>query len=158
MSVPERAHRDPGDQVQVLATVRVPHQATGPAADRHRGDPVVRHDRRREAFLQRLGLAHPPCPSLGGGTIMVPMPESVKISSRTAWLRRPSRTWACGTPPRTAVRHASILGIIPAESPGSSRSSSGAVSWLITSADDGQSRYSPATSVSTTRLAATNAT
>src|SRR5260370_21359623 len=50
------------------------------------------------------------------GRTMVPMPESVKISSRTAWLRRPSRTWACGTPPRTAVRHASILGIIPAES------------------------------------------
>ena len=89
---------------------------------------------------------------------MVPMPESVKISSRTAWLRRPSRTCACGTPPRTAVRHASILGIIPADRPGSNRSSSDPVSSLITSADDGQSRYRPATSVSTTSLAAPRAT
>src|ERR1700722_5840614 len=156
---PERAHRDPGDQVQVLTPVRVPHQAARTAADRDRGHAVVRHEGGSEPFLQSLGFTHGWTPSSGSaGITMVPMPESVKISSRMAWLRRPSRTWACGTPPCTAVRHASILGIIPAESPGSISSSSGAVSWLITSADDGQSRYSPATSVSTTSLAAPSAT
>ena len=59
MGVPERAHRDPRDQVQVLAPVQVPHPAPRPAADRHRGHAVVRHDRGREPLLQCFGLAHP---------------------------------------------------------------------------------------------------
>ena len=71
---------------------------------------------------------------------MVPMPESVKISSRMAWLRRPSRTWARGTPPSTAVRQASIFGIMPADSEGSSLARSSASSWLITSSEAGQFR------------------
>ena len=71
---------------------------------------------------------------------MVPMPESVKISSRIACSRRPSSTWACGTPPLTAVRQASIFGIMPADSDGSSFSRSSASSWLITSSEAGQSR------------------
>src|SRR5260370_842525 len=154
VGVPERAHRDPGDQVQVLAPVGIPHPATLPAADGYGGHAVVWHERRRESFLQGFCFAHRSPP----GRTMVPMPESVKISSRTAWLSRPSRTWACGTPPRTAVRQASILGIIPAESPRSSRSRSAAVSSLMTSADHGQSRYRPATSVSNPSLAAATAT
>ena len=89
---------------------------------------------------------------------MVPMPESVKISSSTACASRPSSTCACGTPPRTAVRQASIFGIMPADSAGSSFSRSAAPSWLITSAEAGQSLYRPATSVSTTSLAAPSAT
>jgi len=65
---------------------------------------------------------------------MVPIPESVKISSRTACGSRPSSTCACGTPPRTAVRQASILGIMPPLSPGSIAVRPLTVSSLITSA------------------------
>ena len=94
---------------------------------------------------------------------MVPMPESVKISSSTECGSRPSSTCAWGTPPRTARRHASIFGIIPALSPGSIASSSVALSRLITSPRravpvPGQSAYRPSTSVSTTSLAAPSAT
>src|SRR5262249_14671638 len=96
---------------------------------------------------------------------MVPMPESVKISSSTECGSLPSSTWACGTPPRTAFRQASILGIMPLARPGSSRSRPVAVSVLITSPgwpvpspSAGQPAYRPATSVSTTSLAAPSAT
>src|SRR5215831_18898361 len=65
------------------------------------------------------------------------MPESVKISSSTECGSRPSSTCAWGTPPRTARRHASILGIMPAPRPGRSRSRPAAVSTLITSAGRG---------------------
>jgi len=50
---------------------------------------------------------------------MVPIPESVNISSRMACGSRPSSTCARGTPPRTAVRQASIFGTIPPSRPGS---------------------------------------
>ena len=58
----------------------------------------------------------------------------------------------------TARRHASIFGIIPSDSVGSSASSSSAVSWLITSVLAGQSAYSPSTSVRTTSFSAPTAT
>ena len=45
-----------------------------------------------------------------------------------------------GTPPSTAVRQASIFGIMPADSEGSSFARSSASSWLITSSEAGQSR------------------
>jgi len=89
---------------------------------------------------------------------MVPIPESVNISSRMACGSRPSSTCARGTPPRTAVRQASIFGIIPAVRVGNSFSRSDVSSWAITSSESGQSRYRPSTSVSTTSLAAPSAT
>ncbi len=95
---------------------------------------------------------------------MVPTPVSVKISSSTACGSRPSSTCACGTPPVTAVRQASILGIIPSLRSGSIAASALAVSWLITGpggspvALAGQSAYRPGTSVSSTSLAAPSAT
>ena len=94
---------------------------------------------------------------------MVPMPESVKISSSTECGSRPSITCAWGTPPRTARRQASIFGIMPALRPGSNFSSSVALSRLITSSAvccpvPRHSAYRPSTSVSTTSLAASSAT
>src|SRR6516162_140273 len=154
--VAERADRDAGDQVQVLVAVGVPHPAALAAGERQRRGAVVGHHRRLEPLAQRIALAHRVPPNRGpvlsggfsvigagtgaSGTTIVPIPESVKISSKTACLRRPSSTWARGTPPRTAVRQASILGIIPADSAGRSRSSSVAPSWLMTSVEAGQSR------------------
>src|SRR6185312_14520052 len=156
--VAEGGGRDPRDQVEVLVAVNVPHVAAFAAIEGQRGHAVVAHHRGREPLLQgravdRGVLAHGVSP-----ITMVPMPESVKISSRIAWVSRPSRTWARGTPPVTAVRQASIFGIMPADRVGSSFSRSSASSWLITSSEFGQSRYSPSTSVSTTSLAAPSAT
>src|SRR6516165_4845671 len=133
--VAERAHRDAGDQVQVLVAVGVPDPASLAAGERQRRGAVVGHHRRLEPLAQRVALGHVSSP-----ITMVPMPESVNISSRTACCRRPSRTWARGTPPRTAVRQASIFGIMPADRLGSNRSSSIAPSWLMTSEEAGQSR------------------
>ena len=47
------------------------------------------------------------------GRTMVPIPSSVKISSRIECGLRPSTTWVCGTPPSTARMHASSLGTMP---------------------------------------------
>ena len=129
--------------------------------------------RRCVAFMPALrpvpvppGLVPPalvPLALVPSGTTMVPMPESVKISSSTECGRRPSSTCAWGTPPRTARRQASIFGIMPALRPGSRSSSSAALSRLITSAAEccpapRQFAYRPSTSVSTTSLAASSAT
>lgn len=70
---------------------------------------------------------------------MVPMPSSVKISSRIACWTRPSITRAVRTPLRTACRQPRIFGTMPLDSSGSSFSSSVAVSRLITSSLFGQS-------------------
>lgn len=88
---------------------------------------------------------------------MVPMPSSVKISSRIECGTRPSMTRAVLTPPRTACRHPSILGTIPLDSSGSSFSSSLAVRRLITSSESGQFSYRPSTSVRTIRVSAPSA-
>src|SRR5690606_7433340 len=45
--------------------------------------------------------------------LRVPAPSSVKISSNTAWLARPSTIWALRTPPLTASRAQPILGSMP---------------------------------------------
>jgi hypothetical protein len=58
MGVSEGAHRDPGDQVQVFTPLRIPYPAARPSADRDRRHTVVRHQGRREPFLQFLCLAH----------------------------------------------------------------------------------------------------
>ena len=81
-----------------------------------------------------------PVPSVvASGTTIVPMPSSVKISSRIECWTRPSMTRAVLTPSRTACRQPSIFGTMPLDSSGSSFSSSEAVSRLITSSLLGQS-------------------
>src|SRR6185437_11431159 len=162
MGVPERADRDAGNEVGVLIAVGVPDLTALAPHQCDRWYAVVGHERGLEPPLKLCRTSHELSPS---GTTMVPMPESVKISSSTACGSRPSRTCACGTPPRTARRHASILGIMPLLRPGSSRSRPVAVSWLITSCgwpgespSAGQFANRPATSVRTTSLAAPSAT
>src|SRR6266487_1851474 len=162
VGVAQRADRDAGDEVGVGVAVGVPDLAALTAHQRDRRDAVVGHERGLEPRLKLLCTSHELAPS---GTTMVPMPESVKISRSTACGSLPSSTCAWGTPPRTARRHASILGIMPLLRPGSSRSRPVAVSRLITSPgrpapspSPGQSAYRPATSVRTTSLAAPRAT
>src|SRR5665648_736428 len=57
------------------------------------------------------------------GSTMVPTPRWVNTSVSTECACRPSTTCACGTPPRTARRQASIFGTIPDSSLGSSSAS-----------------------------------
>src|SRR5690606_35400511 len=148
VGVAERDDRDAGDEVEVLAAVGVPHAHALAPGQRHRRDAVVGHERPLEALVQ---AGHE-------GTTIVPIPSSVKISCSSEWGTRPSSTWACGTPPRPAVRQASILGTIPLDRLGISRSSSSASSSGITSVSSGQLAYRPSTSVRTISFCALSAT
>src|SRR5204862_3573014 len=56
----------------------------------------------------RRGVAYPRLTN-------VPTPRSVKVSSSREWGTRPSRMTAPSTPPSTASRQVSSLGIIPPE-------------------------------------------
>jgi hypothetical protein len=56
--VPQRAHRDPGEQVEVLAPVGVPDPAAFTAGQGQRRQPVVGHQGGGEPFLQYLRRAH----------------------------------------------------------------------------------------------------
>jgi hypothetical protein len=58
VGVTERAHRDPREEVQVLAAFRVPDPAALPSADRHRRHAVIRHQRGLEPLLQGFRLTH----------------------------------------------------------------------------------------------------
>ena len=73
-------------------------------------------------------------------------------------------TCAFGTPPRTARRQAAIFGTMPVDRLGSIASRSSAEMLEMTSSgsgscpSDGQSAYSPSTSVRTTSFSAPSAT
>src|SRR6185312_6066353 len=137
MAVAEGRDRDAGDAVEVADAVDVPDPGALTAGDGHRRGAVVGHHHRVPALPQGVGGGHaaPPARSIAGGSgsTMVPTPESVNTSSSTACGTRPSSTWACGTPPRTARRHASIFGTIPADSSGSSAARSAATISLTSS-------------------------
>src|SRR5450432_157856 len=152
VGVPESRHRNAGDQVEVRPPVGVPYRAALATYQRHCWCICRHHDRTETA--EEIEVAH----GKAFARTMVPIPSSVKISSRTACGTRPSRTCALATPPRTARRHASIFGTMPDESDGSRISSSSALSALMTSSLAGQSAYRPSTSVSTTSFSAPSAT
>src|SRR6185312_4078256 len=154
-------HRDAAKQVQVFPAVGVPDGAAFAAHQHALRGPEDTHQR-FAILLQELlavqsfqtgqagrgghcvGRVHDSSPS---GTIWVPMPAAVKISSRMECGILPSTTAARSTPPSTAFRQASILGIMPDCSPGSSPRSSPAVSDEINEDLSGQFAYSPSTSV-----------
>src|SRR5690606_34253172 len=106
--------------------------------DHHRA--VAAHERqRRGAVVVHHGLLPAGDQAVHAGTTIVPNPSEVKISSRVECAIRPSTTCAAGTPPRTARRHASILGTMPASSLGSSFSRSLALIWETRLSGSGQS-------------------
>src|SRR5690606_37812372 len=148
VGVAERDDRDAGDEVEVLLAVDVPHPGALASGQRDRRDAVVGHEGLVEALVQATHQ----------GTTMVPIPSLVKISCSSEWGTRPSSTWACGTPFLTAVRQDSILGTMPLESVGISRSSSSASSSSMTSVSSGQLAYRPSTSVRTMSFCALSAT
>ena len=129
---------DAGEEVHVVATVRIPYACTLTADQRHRGGAVGIHDRPAPTLLPASGGRIDPRRG-GHATTTVPAPVSVKASERRACSTRPSMTWARGTPPSTARRHAPILGIIPDCRPGRSPRNSCALIRAMTSELAGQS-------------------
>src|SRR5207245_911897 len=113
---------------EVVAAVLVGDGGAGAAHQAQAGGAVVGQQRVAPALHER----HEPASPLAGRSVtIVPNPSEVKTSSRIECATRPSMTWARGTPPRTARRHASIFGTMPADSDGSSAASSSADSREI---------------------------
>src|SRR6266545_3313926 len=145
--VAERVDGYAAVQVEVAAPGLVGHHRALAAYQGQRGHRVRGHQRGR-----------PPVPERHDGTTMVPNPSSVNTSSSSECATRPSITCACGTPPRTARRHASIFGIIPLARPDSMSSNWSAAISESRLSRSGQSAYRPSTSVSTTSFCACRAT
>src|SRR5690606_29607025 len=138
MGVSQGVDGDTADVVGVLLAVGVPHRGAGAAHQGQARGAVIVHERALPP-LGELLVAHDSPSGSSSGTTIVPMPSSVKISSRIECWTRPSMTRAVLTPLRTACRQPSILGTMPEDSSGSSFSSWDAVSRLITSSESGQS-------------------
>ena len=97
VGVAERVDRDPADEVEVLLAVGVPQPGARAADEGQPRGAVVVHQRALPPLgeLARCGpvIACVPC-SCASGTTIVPMPSSVKISSRIECWTRPSMTRA----------------------------------------------------------------
>src|SRR5690606_3526670 len=147
----ERADGDAAEEVEVLLAVGVPQPGALAVGEGDAGGAVVVHQGGLPppgqfliahqcassavppaSFVPSASLASPAPPG-SSGTTMVPMPSSVKISSRMECWTRPSMTRAVRTPLRTAYRQPSILGTMPLARSGRSCSSSLTVSRLMTS-------------------------
>src|SRR5262249_43188947 len=102
--VADRADRDPRQEVDVLLPLGVPEQRALAADELDRAAAVGAH---QVALLQplKLGQVHE--------VTMVPIPATVKSSSRRLCGRRPSMMWADWTPPRIASTQAASFGRIP---------------------------------------------
>src|SRR5690606_18938176 len=136
VGVAERVDGDAADEVGVGGAVGVPHGGALAADQGQARRAVVVHQRALPARRQFLVAHDSPwvtgVSGVSSGTTMVPMPSSVKISSRIECWTRPSMTRAVVTPLRTACRQPSIFGTMPEESSGRSFSSWDAVRRLIT--------------------------
>src|SRR4029453_19337139 len=110
VGVAGRDHRDPAQEVEVLAAAGVPQVDPLATHELDLGPDVGRPQHRRLPLGQ---VGHVPTSSSSPAT-MVPTPESVNSSSSRACSRRPSRMWARPTPPRRAVTIPVSLGTIPA--------------------------------------------
>src|SRR3954466_4280805 len=98
VGVAEGVDGDTADEVEVFLAVRVPHRGALAVGERDARRAVVVHHRALPA-LRQLRVAHWSSPSSSAsGTTIVPMPSSVKISSRIECCTRPSMTRALVTP------------------------------------------------------------
>src|SRR5690625_4948788 len=155
MGVSQTVHRDPGQQIQVAHAVGVPdigsltpgeHALRQPEGVDQRALITALPLPTGELGCGWFGHRVPPAGSVwGAGSTIVPTPASVKISSSRECGVRPSITWACGTPPLTARRQASIFGTIPDSRLGSSRARASVSIREINESGSGQAPYSPAT-------------
>src|SRR5215207_1017666 len=133
MRVAQRGDREPAEEVEVLLALAVPELHALAAHERDRETAVGLHavlGVELSDVLECVGVerAH--------GNTIVPMPSRVKNSSSSACGMRPSRMCARRTPPRSAERHDSSLGIIPPSAfPVASSSSSPAASMPVTRLD-----------------------
>src|ERR1700733_7365305 len=113
MTMPQNVDGYATEQIQVGHPVHIGDHRAVTAGQCDRRDAVVIDHHGRPPLLHHCCVGH----SL---TTFVPVPSSVNNSTSTQCSMRPSMMCALGTPPPTARRHASILGIIPVSSVGSS--------------------------------------
>src|SRR5271166_6793013 len=146
--------RDAAQQVQVGVAVHVGDHGAVTAGQSHRWGAVVVHHHGFPPGPHRRRIGPSVCHAL---TTLVPVPSSVNSSTSTQCLTRPSITCALGTPPVTARRHASTLGIMPASSVGSSCASVAVSISLTNESRSGQLVYRPSTSVSINSFSAPKA-
>src|SRR5580693_533959 len=150
VAMAEYVDRDAAEQVQVALAVHVGDRGTVTAGQSHRRGGVVIHHHGFPPLPHHLRMGH-------ADTTLVPVPSSVNSSTSTQCLTLPSMTCALGTPPATALRQASILGIIPASSVGSSCTSVAVSISLTNESRSGQLVYRPSTSVSINSFSAPRA-
>src|SRR5208283_5739900 len=150
VAMAEDVDRDAAEQVQVGLAVDVGDHGAVTAGQRHRRGAVVVHHHGFPPVSHRVRGCH-------ALTTLVPVPSSVKSSTSTQCSTRPSMTCALGTPPVTARRHASTLGIMPASSFGSSCVSVAVSISLTNESRSGQLVYRPSTSVSINSFSAPSA-
>src|SRR5262249_46025220 len=116
--VAEVVDREAGEEVDVALAVRVPQDRTL-AAHECDGEAGVHADLSLVGRGDDLSVRHLASVRFAGRlraccqVTSVPMPSAVKISSSTAWRRRPSITCVFLTPPRSASTQHSTFGIIP---------------------------------------------
>src|SRR5262249_34000497 len=106
VAVTEVGHRDPAEEIEVLAALGVPHPRSLSAHELDR-ETRVRADHART--LQLLQLLQGPVRV----SILVPSAASVNSSSSSEWATRPSRMWAAPTPAPIASTQALSFGAIP---------------------------------------------
>src|ERR1700744_6135752 len=131
MTMPKDVDGDATDQVQVGLPVHIGDHCAVSAGQCDRGDAVVVHHHRGPPPLHRCCVAH-------ALTTFVPLPSSVNNSTSTQCSTRPSIMCAVGTPPPTARRHASTLGIMPVSRVGNSCASVPASISLTSESSSGQ--------------------
>ncbi len=106
VAMAEDVDRNAAEQVHVGLAVHVGDHDALTAGQSYRRGAVIVHHHGFPPLPHDIGLSH-------GLTTLVPVPASVKSSTNTQCLTLPSITCALGTPPVTALRHASTLGSCP---------------------------------------------
>src|ERR1700730_7362264 len=126
ISMTEAGDREPAEKIEIAVTVSIIKIRAMPARERER-KASVNIDHVSMCEFDYLGVVHRVLPplcdrravSLKADTFArcwtpsVPIPERVKISSRTACLLRPSIIWVFATPLLSASIQHSTFGIIP---------------------------------------------
>src|SRR5215211_4349553 len=140
--------RQPGEEVQVLAPLGVPQPDAFAAHELHWRARVRRH---RVALLEgdELRDVH--------HVTIVPIPASVKSSSRSEWGVDPSMMCAEETPPRIASMQAASFGRIPPLTPSSAAVTSSTDARETRDAGSSGSTSQPAMSVRKIALCAASA-
>src|SRR5699024_8465436 len=137
MGVPQRVHRDPAGQVEILVTGCIVDGSARTVRQRQLGCAVSAHQSSTPPLLPHCIRCDRQDSSSSGSTI-VPTPAEVKTSTSNECASRPSIMCARDTPPLIARRQARIFGIMPLDSCGKSPANRSTPIWSINEARSGQ--------------------